>query len=107
MKEALIKKTNEIYRSGDELRRMWEEYVRNNKEVPLDRSHITLLDGVTERMDKMIIRNGEVLLVDQFGNMFSLWSDCGLDTLMELCDVVFANEGADNKEQKGNEFIVG
>ena len=89
MKEEMIKNlTNDIYRRGDCLRSLWRDYVRERVEVSLGRSHITLVDGVSERMDKMVPEGDDVMLVDQFGNRFSLYADCGIETLMELHDVV-------------------
>lgn len=87
--EQIKKLSDKLSKQCDEFRNLWRDYVKEKGEISLGRNHITLVDGTTERMDKMIPEGDDVMLVDQFGHKFSLYADCGCDTLLELHDVVF------------------
>lgn len=90
----IVSKTMDIhrlYRLCDELRDSWIAYVKEQGgvvELP-GAPHITMYDGCDERMKKLIYRDGDVFIQDAFDNEYSLTTDAGSMTYLELCDVVF------------------
>lgn len=90
MEDKIIKKTLEISNICHELWEYWVEYVKQRGEIELIGSpEITMWDGGSERMDKLIYSDNDVWLVDCYGHHFSLANDAGPMTYQELCDVVF------------------
>ena len=89
MEKKLIEKTSQLCDDAKELKPLWMDYVRERGEVPLGGHCITMCDGCCERMEKLTHHDGEVFIVDSFGNEWSFESDTGPETLIELKDVVF------------------
>lgn len=89
MKQELIQKTTEFINHGKKLKQLWMDYVRQEGEISLGGHCITMWDGCSERMEKLTHHDGEVFIVDHFGNEWNFESDTGLETLIELYEVVF------------------
>lgn len=89
MEKKLIEKTSQLCDSVKELKQLWMDYVRERGEVPLGGHCITMWDGCSEWMEKLTHHDGEVFIVDCFGNEWNFESDTGPETLIELYDVVF------------------
>lgn len=89
METKLIEKTAQLCDSIKELKRLWMDYVREQGEVSLGGHCITMLDGSSERMEKLTHHDGEVFIVDCFGNEWNFELDTDPETLIELHDVVF------------------
>ena len=90
MKKELIKQVTEEYLSqSKELKRLWMEYVKGKGEVKLGGFYITMWDGAGERMDKLVYHDGEVFIVDIFGNECDFDHETGLEAIVELYDFMF------------------
>lgn len=90
MKKELIKQVTEEYLSqSKELKHLWMEYVKEQGEVKLKGFYITMWDGAGEQMDKLVYHDGEVFIVDIFGNEYSFERDTGLEAIIELYDFMF------------------
>lgn len=94
MKQKLIEKTKQIRQSFDELKQLWMDYVKQQGEVELDGSYITMWDGCGERMRKLTYHDDCVYVVDVFGNGWDFSTDIGPETLIELHDVVFVRNAS-------------
>lgn len=90
MKEVLIKKlSSDLSSTGDCLKGLWFDYVKEKGEVSLNYSFISLADGSCECMDKMVYEDNDVTLITEFGKRYSLDVYCKIETLLGLHDAVF------------------
>lgn len=88
MKELIVKLTDDVCSIQKELLRLWKDYVKQHGDIDLKGTYITMWDGGGERMQKLVCRKDELTLIDVYGNPWSMDSDVGVDTLVELHDVV-------------------
>lgn len=92
MKNELANLVQEIGQCADRSAALWAEYAKQQGGVDLKRMHVTMWDGCSERMDRLICRNNQAILVDQFGKEWSLLRDGGVTAILELNDIVFGNQ---------------
>ena len=77
----------------EKLRVDWIAYVKEKGEVILDGlPEITMWDGCSERMRKLLYRDGDLFISDCDGIEYSLSEDAGPMTWLELYDVVFGGK---------------
>lgn len=93
MEEKIKQNTLSLYDMFNELRDQWISYVKEKGEIELAGApEITMWDGCSERMKKLVCRDDEAFIVDWYGNEYLLSVDAGPNTFLELCDVVFPDE---------------
>ena len=92
MRTDLRRKTLELCVVRNELKEMWMDYVKQKGVIPLDGESITMWDGASTRMDRLEYESGIVYIVDIYGNSYNFAEDTGLETLLELHDVVLTKK---------------
>ena len=92
MRTDLRRKTLELCVVRNDLKQMWMDYVKQKGVVQLDGACITIFNGASERMEKLEYNCGVVEIVDVFGNRYDFAEDAGLETLLELHDVVLTKK---------------
>lgn len=92
MRTELRRKTLELCAVRNELQKMWMDYIKRKGFISLEGSCITMWDGACERMDRLEYNDGVVEIVDVFGNRYNFAEDVGIETLLELHDVILTKQ---------------
>ena len=92
MRTDLIRKTLELCVVRNELKEMWMDYVKQKGVIPLRGESISMWDGASMRMDRLECESGIVYIVDIYGNSYNFAENIGLETLLELHDVVLTKK---------------
>lgn len=89
MEEIIKKLTNEVCSISRELLSLWKGYVKKHGEVNLHGVAIAMWDGCCEHMEKLILEDDKLMLVDLNKNKWTLNNEIDIDILMQIYDVVF------------------
>lgn len=91
IKESIKRTTDIVYKMYEALQLQWIQYVYQQGglvELPTC-PELTMWDGASERFKQLEYIEGDVYLVDRYDTKFSLLADACMQTLLELCDVLF------------------